>query len=275
MIDNLEFEMSTLDKSVAVVTGGTKGIGFAIAEKLVSAGANVFICGRNRTELRNAVADLSKHGNVGGEICDVRSEDQVRQMLEECERLFGGIDILVNNAGGSAETSDKSWFGGTAATMLESYQANVVASFCLIKLLSPAMKERGWGRIINISTAAAITPTSGQPDYGPAKAAMINMSLGFSKTMSQTGVTSNCISPGMVRTAGVRDFLANFAQKRGWGDDIAQAEAYVAKGTGQTVKRIGEVEDLAYAVTMLASPRADYINGANFHVDGGISPAIH
>jgi 3-oxoacyl-[acyl-carrier protein] reductase len=158
--------------------------------------------------------------------------------------------------------------------MMESYQSNVIASFCLIKLLSPAMKERGWGRIINISTAAAITPTSGQPDYGPAKAAMINLSLGFSKAMSQSGVTSNCISPGMVRTAGVRDFLANFAEKRGWGDDIAQAEAYVAKGTGQTVKRIGEVEDLAYAVTMLASPRADYINGANFHVDGGISPAI-
>ena len=70
------------------------------------------------------------------------------------------------------------------------------------------------------------------------------MSLGFSKAMSQTGVTSNCISPGMVRTEGVRDFLANFAAKRGWGDDIAQAEDYVKKGTGQTVKAIGEVDDL-------------------------------
>lgn len=128
--------------------------------------------------------------------------------------------------------------------------------------------------IRTINDAAAITPTSGQPDYGPAKAAMINISPGFSKAMSQTGMTGNCVSPGMVRTEAVRDCLANFAAKRGWGDDNAQAEAHVAKGTGQTVKAIGEVEDLAYAVTMLASPRADYIDGANFHVDGGISPAI-
>ncbi len=73
-----------LENKVAVVTGGTKGIGYAIAESLVKAGVSVLICGRNRTELRDAVADLSKHGNAGGEVCDVRSEDQVRQMLEEC-----------------------------------------------------------------------------------------------------------------------------------------------------------------------------------------------
>lgn len=265
-----------LEDKRALVTGSSSGIGAAIAEMLASEGVAVVVHGRNRERTEATAARIIAAGGKAVAVCgDLADEAQIEALAKGALAAFGGIDILVNNAGGSAETSDKSWFGGTAATMLESYQANVVASFCLIKLLSPAMKERGWGRIINISTAAAITPTSGQPDYGPAKAAMINMSLGFSKTMSQTGVTSNCISPGMVRTAGVRDFLANFAQKRGWGDDIAQAEAYVAKGTGQTVKRIGEVEDLAYAVTMLASPRADYINGANFHVDGGISPAIH
>ena len=264
-----------LEGKRALVTGSSSGIGAGIAEMLASEGVSVVVHGRNKARTEATAARITASGGKALAVCaDLANEEQIEALAKGALAAFGGIDILVNNAGGSAETKDKSWFGGTAATMLESYQANVVASFCLIKLLSPAMKERGWGRIINIATAAAITPTSGQPDYGPAKAALINMSLGFSKAMSQTGVTSNCISPGMVRTEGVRDFLANFAEKRGWGDDIAQAEAYVAKGTGQTVKAIGEVADLAYAVTMLASPRADYINGANFHVDGGISPAI-
>lgn len=260
----------------ALVTGSSSGIGAAVARMLASEGVSVVVHGRNRERTEKVAASIVADGGNAVAICgELADEVQIEALAKGALAAFDGIDILVNNAGGSAETDDKSWFGGTAATMLESYQSNVVAAFCLTKALSPAMKERGWGRIINISTAAAITPTSGQPDYGPAKAAMINMSLGFSKAMSQTGVTSNCISPGMVRTEGVRDFLANFAQKRGWGDDIVQAEAYVAKGTGQTVKRIGEVDDLAYVVSMLASPRADYINGANFHVDGGISPAIH
>ena len=90
--------MNLKDK-IAVVTGASKGIGYAIAESLLKSGANVFICGRNKTELKRAIEKLSALGKVEGEICDVRSESQVRMMLEECVRLFGGVDILVNNAG--------------------------------------------------------------------------------------------------------------------------------------------------------------------------------
>src|SRR3954465_7244007 len=88
-----------IEGRVALVSGGSKGIGLAIAEALAKNGANVFICARDKGELRRAVEDLSKHGRVEGEICDVRSEEQVKMMLDECERLFGGVDILVNNAG--------------------------------------------------------------------------------------------------------------------------------------------------------------------------------
>ena len=85
--------------SVAVVTGGTKGIGLAIAESLLGAGMRVFICGRSKKDLAAALDRLRPLGDVHGEMCDVRSEEQVRQMLEEAERVFGGVDILVNNAG--------------------------------------------------------------------------------------------------------------------------------------------------------------------------------
>jgi NAD(P)-dependent dehydrogenase (short-subunit alcohol dehydrogenase family) len=79
----------------------------------------------------------------------------------------------------------------------------------------------------------------------------------------------------MIRTEGLERFLADFAEKRGWGDDVAKAEEYIVKGTGQTVTKVGEVRDIAYVVTMLASPRSDFINGTNMHVDGGISPSLN
>src|SRR5690606_42083487 len=87
----------SIRESVAVVTGGTKGIGFGIAEALIEAGARVFICGRDKGDLKAAIDRLSQKGEAAGEICDVRSEDQVRLMIEECDRVFGGVDILVNN----------------------------------------------------------------------------------------------------------------------------------------------------------------------------------
>src|SRR4028118_1827618 len=88
-----------LEKKIAVVTGGTKGIGRAIVESLLKAGANVFVCARDKAELKLALEQLSASGKVDGEVCDVRSEAQVEMMLKECERVFGGADFLINNAG--------------------------------------------------------------------------------------------------------------------------------------------------------------------------------
>src|SRR5262245_34484316 len=88
-----------VEGKIAVVTGGTKGIGFAIAEALLKNGGKVFICGRDKRDVTRAIEWLSKHGHIEGDVCDVRSEDQVRMLLSECERRLGGLDILVNNAG--------------------------------------------------------------------------------------------------------------------------------------------------------------------------------
>jgi 3-oxoacyl-[acyl-carrier protein] reductase len=259
----------------ALVTGSSAGIGVGIAEALAAEGASVVVHGRNR-ERAEAVADRLRAAGarVAVAIGDLSGDEAAASVAEAALEAFGGIDILVNNAGGSAEIKDKSWFGGQPQDWLDTYQANVLAAVRLIHRLVPGMRERGWGRVINIGTGASVTPTSGQPDYGPAKAAMLNMSLGLSKALSRTGVTSNTVSPGMIRTEGLERFLAGFAEKRGWGDDVAKAEEYVLKGTGQTVTRVGEVRDIAYVVAVLASPRSDFINGTNIHVDGGISPSI-
>ena len=265
-----------LDGKRALVTGSSSGIGIGIAQALAAEGVAVVVHGRNAERAKAVAARIAAAGGtsavaVGSLSSDASAADVATLALD----AFGGIDILVNNAGGSAEIADGSWFAAQTADWLETYQANVLAAVRMVHHLVPGMKEGGWGRVINIGTGAAITPTSGQPDYGPAKAAMLNMSLGLSKTLKRSGVTCNAVSPGMIRTEGLQRFLANFAAKRGWGDDLHKAEDYIVQGSGQTVAKVGEVEDIAFAVAMLASPRADFINGINLHVDGGVSPSLH
>jgi 3-oxoacyl-[acyl-carrier protein] reductase len=260
----------------ALVTGSSSGIGVGIAELLAREGVAVVVHGRNAERANAVAARLAADGARSAvAVGDLSSDESAAAVAAEAMAAFDGIDILVNNAGGSAAVANPSWFTVSTADWMATYEANVLAAVRLVHALVPAMKERGWGRVINIGTGASITPTSAQPDYGPSKAAMLNMSLGLSKALSRTGVTSNTVSPGMIRTEGLQRFLATFAAKRGWGDDIARAEQYIVDGGGQTVTKVGEVEDIAYFVAMLASPRSDFINGANLHVDGGISPALH
>ena len=260
----------------ALVTGSSSGIGTGIARMLAAEGACVVVNGRNRERVDAVVRDIRDAGGQAASACgDLATDPGCAAVAEQAVAPFGGIDILVNNAGGSAPTESPNWFAAGTQDWLDSYQRNTLAAMRLIHLLVPAMRERGWGRIINIGTAAATTPTSGQADYGPAKAAMLNMALGLSKALKHSGVTVNTVSPGMIRTDGLTQVLKQMAEKRGWGDDLGKAEDHITRAGGQTVARVGKVEDIAYAVTMLASPRADFFNGLNFHADGGLSPSLY
>lgn len=187
-----------LENKVAVVTGGTKGIGYAIAESLVKAGVSVLICGRNRTELRDAVADLSKHGNAGGEVCDVRSEDQVRQMLEECERIFGGIDILVNNAGMGV-------FGKmveelTGDEFRQTLETNLFGVFYACHYAIPSMKRRGGGYIFNISSLAGQNAHPRMAAYNASKFGLNGFSEALMQEVRQDNIKVSYICPGSVNT---------------------------------------------------------------------------
>lgn len=189
--------MNLVDK-VAVVTGGTKGIGFAIAESLVRSGAKAFICGRNRTELRDAVADLSKHGHVGGEICDVRSEDQVRQMLDECERVFGGIDILINNAGMGI-------FGKTVEEISgdefrQTIETNLFGVYYACHYAIPSMKRRGGGYIFNISSLAGQNAHPRMAAYNASKFGLNGLSEALMQEVRQDNIKVSYICPGSVNT---------------------------------------------------------------------------
>lgn len=184
---------------VAVVTGGTKGIGFAIAERLAEAGASVFICGRDKGDLKLALGRLAKKGNVAGEVCDVRSEDQVRMMLAECERVFGGPDILVNNAG-------LGYFGRTVEEMTgeqfrQTIETNLNGVFYCCHYAIPAMKRRGGGYIFNISSLAGQNPHPRMAAYNASKFGLNGFSEALMQEIRHDGIKVSYICPGSVNTA--------------------------------------------------------------------------
>lgn len=187
-----------LGGKVAVITGGTKGIGLGIADALVRSGAKVFICGRSKTDVRAAVAKLSEKGEASGEPCDVRSEGQVRQMLEGAVRVFGGVDILVNSAGvGFNGTTVEETSGEIFRQTLET---NLFGTFYACHYAIPLMKRQGGGYIINISSLMG--------QYAQPKAAAYNASKfgvnGFTEALMQEARGDNIkvtgICPGSVNT---------------------------------------------------------------------------
>jgi NAD(P)-dependent dehydrogenase (short-subunit alcohol dehydrogenase family) len=184
---------------VALVTGGTKGIGFAIAEALLKAGAKVFICGRDKRDLNRAVEWLSSHGQTEGDLCDVRSEDQVRIMIVECERRLGGIDILVNNAG-------VGYFGRTVEELSgdefrQTLETNLNGVFYACHYSVPLMRKRGGGYIFNISSLAGQNPHPKMAAYNVSKFGLNGFTEALMQEVRQDNIKVSYICPGSVNTS--------------------------------------------------------------------------
>jgi NAD(P)-dependent dehydrogenase (short-subunit alcohol dehydrogenase family) len=190
--------MTFLTEKVAVVTGGTKGIGFAIAEELLRNGSKVLICGRDKADLKQAVERLSATGSVDGEICDVRSEDQVRIMLDQCERRFGGLDVLVNNA-------CVGYFGTTVEEMSgdvfrQTLETNLFGVFYTCHHAIPMLKKRGGGYIFNISSLAGQNAHPKMAAYNASKFGLNGFSEALMQEVRQDDIKVSYICPGSVNT---------------------------------------------------------------------------
>ncbi len=184
--------------SVAVVTGGTKGIGLAIAESLLGAGMRVFICGRSKKDLAAALDRLRPLGDVHGEMCDVRSEEQVRQMLEEAERVFGGVDILVNNAGmGVFGKTVEEISGDEFRQMIET---NLLGVFYACHHAIPMIKRRSGGYIFNISSLAGQNAHPNMAAYNASKFGLNGFSEALMQEVRQDNIKVSYICPGSVNT---------------------------------------------------------------------------
>jgi 3-oxoacyl-[acyl-carrier protein] reductase len=188
-----------LKDKTAVVTGGSKGIGYAIAEALVKAVANVFICGRDPGDLRSALESLSAHGRAEGTVCDVRDEGQVKEMLTECAQAFGGVDILINNAG-------VGYFGKTVEEMSGdefrgTLETNLFGVFYACHHAIPMMKKRGGGYVINISSLAGQNPHPRMAAYNASKFGLNGFSEALMQEVRHDNIKVSYICPGSVNTA--------------------------------------------------------------------------
>jgi NAD(P)-dependent dehydrogenase (short-subunit alcohol dehydrogenase family) len=187
-----------LKTKIAVVTGGSKGIGYGVAEALLTNGASVFICARKDGELRDAIESLSAKGAVKGTTCDVRDEASVKSMLDSCVRELGGVDILVNNAGVGV-------FGKTveeisAEEFRQTVETNLFGVFYACHHAIPIMKSRGGGYIINISSLAGQNPHARMAAYNASKFAVNGFTEAMMQEVRHDNIKVSYICPGSVNT---------------------------------------------------------------------------
>jgi 3-oxoacyl-[acyl-carrier protein] reductase len=260
----------------ALVTGSSSGIGEGIAKTLAREGAIVTVHGRNSDRARRVADEINKTGGKAFVAAgDLIKDAEARRVAETAIKTMGGVDILVNNAGG-ADGEPVTWGGGTIEDWREKFEQNLFGSVRLLQALLPRMRTQGWGRIVQVATGWAMQPGTVAVDYAAAKAALVNTTVSLAKDLAGTGITANTISPGPILTPTLERTARGVAKAQDWGESWEEIEKnFVKHIVPNPTGRIGRVEDIAAAVTFLASPLAGYINGANLRVDGGYVTSIN
>jgi NAD(P)-dependent dehydrogenase (short-subunit alcohol dehydrogenase family) len=238
----------------ALVTGGSKGLGKAMARGLAEAGADIVISSRHEDELKPALADILAGTGRRGRyvVTDMTDRAQVKRLADEATGAFGKVDILVNNAGSNAPQAidaitDEAW-----DNLLE---LNLTSVMALTRALVPGMKERRWGRIVHISSMFGIISKEKRNAYSATKAALLGLTRASALDLGEFGITVNCIAPG--------PFLTDLPKSL-----LSQAERDVWS-TVTAVGRWGDPKELVGPVLLLASDAGSYITGQALVVDGG------
>ncbi|GCE07083.1 3-oxoacyl-ACP reductase [Dictyobacter aurantiacus] len=249
------------------MTGSSSGIGEAIAKLLATEGITVVVHGRDEGRA-NAVAEAIRATGGKAEVAlgDLTT-DAGAEAVATAALAGGPIDILVNNAGFIGYLS---WEQTTTADWAETYNTNVISSVRMIKHLVPQMRERHWGRVIQIGGGLSQQPSAIMPHYNASLAARHNLAVSLARELTDTGVTSNVVAPGAILTEGFQTALTHMAQAHGWGDAWEEIERNATQAMAPNdTGRFGRPQEIAMAVAYLASPLADYISGATIRVDGG------
>ena len=263
-----------LEGKRALVTGSSSGIGIGVAEMLAEEGCIVVVHGRDEARTRDTAERIAAAGGkVEMVLGDLADPAICADVVQQVERAVGGIDILVNNAGGGKNSrNNPAWFDVPWDDWTATYEQNVGASVRLIHAFVPGMKAQGWGRIINFSSAAATTALAEIPDYAAAKAAMIYLTVSVSRALSNTGITANTITPGMIRTPVMEDWFKVLGEQNGWGETFEEVEKFaVTEMIPLPAGFVGEPSDIAATICLLASHYGRYITGANIRIDGGFA----
>ena len=244
-----------LDGAVAVITGGGTGIGAATAAVLACHGARLVVAGRSASALERTVADVERRGGVAfAAPTDVTDGAACSRLVASALDHFGSLDILVNNAGGSRGRDDGAWSADDWDRMIE---LNLTSVWRLGREVAGIMASRGGGAIVNVASAAALTPRPTHAPYGVAKAGVVHLTSVLAAEYGSRGVRVNCVAPGLVKTAG---FVR--AMERLGRDPEAQ-------GGRVLVGRPGDPLELAFPILFLVSRAAPFVYGETLFVGGG------
>ncbi|MDP3676325.1 MAG: SDR family oxidoreductase [Novosphingobium sp.] len=256
----------------ALVTGASNGIGAATARFLAQEGVAVAVHGRNPDRTAAVAAEIVDLGQRAVTVIgDLAEEGVVDRVADTVLKELGPVDILICNAGGRGPLSPVGWEESSLENWRATFEMNVHYSVRLIQRLAPAMREKGYGRIVLVSSAAGLQPMGNQPDYGAAKAALTNLAVSTSKWLRGSGVTVNAVSPGATMTDQLRRYLTRVARDKGWGDDWTEIERRAANEMMKIPAGcFGQPEQVASLIAWLASPWASFMTGANLHMDGGV-----
>lgn len=248
-------QKGVLANRVAVVTGSTDGIGFAIARRLAQDGAHVVVSSRKQQNVDRAVAALQGEGlSVTGIVCHVGKAEHREQLVTTAVKLHGGIDILVSNA------AVNPFFGNLLDATEEVWDKildiNVKSAALLVKAVVPEMEKRGGGSVVIVASIAAYSPFPALGPYNVSKTALVGLTKNLAIELAQRNIKVNCLAPGLIKT--------NFSKVL-WMDEAREESIKEA----MRIRRIGKPEECAGIVSFLCSEDASYITGETVVVGGG------
>jgi len=255
-----------LNDRLALVSGSTAGIGFAIANGLAREGARVIVNGRTDDRVKTAMERIRSH-NAGAKLEGIAVDLGSAAGADEVVRRFPEVDVLVNNLGifqpkPFEQISDQEWF--------RIFEVNVMSGVRLSRAYLPLMKKRNWGRIVFISSESGIQIPAEMIHYGVTKTAQIALARGIAETCAGTGVTCNAVLPGPTASEGVNDFVGSLASQGGQTHEQVEKEFFEKARPTSLLKRFATPDEVAAMVVFICSPVSAATNGAALRVDGGV-----
>ncbi len=256
-----------MDGRVALITGGSLGLGYAMAEKFVESGADVALIARRQDALDTAVSTLQSgvKTRIIGISCDVSKASEIEDMFQKVLSKLGRVDILINNAGhakaGEFESiSDEEW--------QYDFDLKLMAAVRLSRLVFPGMKERNWGRIINMLNTMAKTPSAGSAPTSVTRAAGMALTKVLAGEGAPYNILVNGFNIGRIKSDQIQRAYDATNKELSFEDFVARA------GKNIPIGRFGEAEECANLACLLCSDAGGYVTGTSINVDGGLSPAL-